>query len=95
MTDTAERDKHVKEFRDSLIEEKREDFDALIDWFEEDETNSVAELIEERDDLKADVESMDSLLLDIREWFDRVTVYKRPMSDPRPIIRKLEDAIRI
>jgi histidinol-phosphate/aromatic aminotransferase/cobyric acid decarboxylase-like protein len=60
----------------------------------------VEALQEERDELKrelaeADDESeLERVLLDVRDWFDRPLHLGLPMTDPRVMLRKIEDALR-
>lgn len=89
------------------LESERDEYRKIADKFEgvdlDGLRNQIDLLESERDELKEQVESLESeqderindlesLLLFVRDWFWRVTVFGLPMSDPRPVIRRLNRA---
>jgi len=55
--------------------------------------DEVAKAEEGAKDVTADVEAIEDALIQVRDWFYDVTVFGKPMSDPRKILQIVERAI--
>jgi hypothetical protein len=78
----AARAEELKDADDELERVKNELDDALED------ARSANEAADEV------AREHETLLVDLRDWFDRVLIYKQPMSSPTKLIRRIEDALR-
>ena len=90
------------------LEAERDEYKAIADKFDGVDLDALRDQIDmlesERDELKEQVRSLEedrddelaeleSVLLTVRDWFWNVTVFGRPMTDPRKIVQQLERAL--
>lgn len=102
--------KDAPEFAKSHFESLVSQWESRLDAEElSDELKTANETIEERDehikDLNKQIEAIDaetderieeleSTLIKVRDWMHDTLVLDRPMTDPRKILREIEDALR-
>lgn len=79
--------------RDAL----REQLQAVRETLDEKESE-LEEVHLSRRTAEAELEEMNAPVLDVlravRDWFDNVLLHKRPMSDPRVMLRQVERALQ-